>query len=327
MRHKLFRLAVISAVCAATLPVSAAANAADAPSNAVSSAEIVEKVTGTQDLAPADTGTRGATQAVTDGPDGQVVITAPQQSTGMVEGTVGEGSTFRLGLPSTKDVTGVRSAAGTVVYTDAAASTDIAVQPITGGGARSLLVLKDRNAPTVHRFELDLPSGTEAVANQDGGYDLVRNAGDDAGVTVGAIDAAWAKDANGNDVPTSYTLDGTTLVQEIKITSETTFPVVADPSVSFGRGVYVKFNQSETKSIAPYADAAKAVVAACQKVPSTVRGVPVRTICRGTLGTSASSVKKTFQSAASQNKCVQIRLPYAPIGVVIGWPEWKSVTC
>ncbi|MFD7169732.1 hypothetical protein [Streptomyces violascens] len=328
MSHKYLRFSVISAVCAAlTIPVGSAAHAADAPSKAETAAAIVERVTGTQDLAPAVAGTQGAAQAVTDGPDGRVVVTAPRQATGMLEASVAEGSVFRLGLPGVENVTGIQSSAGTVVYPDAAPSTDIAVQPLAGGGVRNLVTLKDRSAPTVQRFELNLPAGTEAVPNQDGGYDLVRTAGDDSGLTVGVIDAPWAKDANGNDVPTSYKLDGNTLVQEIRTSNGTAFPVVADPSVSFGRGVYVKFSQSETKSIAPYGDAAKAVVAACQKVPSSVRGVPVRTICRGTLGASASSVKNTFQSAASSNRCVQIRLPYAPIGVVIGWPEWKSVTC
>lgn len=53
----------------------------------------------------------------------------------------------------------------------------------------------------------------------------------------------------------------------------------------------------------------------------------MRTICRGTPGAAAQSVRKAFTSAASQNRCVQIRLPYAPIGIVIGWPEWKKVAC
>ncbi|WP_031155363.1 hypothetical protein [Streptomyces erythrochromogenes] len=70
-------------------------------------------------------------------------------------------------------------------------------------------------------------------------------------VARGHIDAPWAKDANGKAVPTSYRLDGNTLVQTIETGPDTAYPVVADPHYTWGiiSGT-VYFNKSETKVLA-----------------------------------------------------------------------------
>ncbi|MFD7665659.1 helicase HerA domain-containing protein [Streptomyces sp. NPDC059788] len=49
------------------------------------------------------------------------------------------------------------------------------------------------------------------------------------GTFLGGFAAPWAKDAHGNPVPTSYRVDGSTLVQSVRIADSTAFPVVADP--------------------------------------------------------------------------------------------------
>ncbi|MGW5971016.1 hypothetical protein [Streptomyces sp. NPDC055186] len=40
-------------------------------------------------------------------------------------------------------------------------------------------------------------------------------------------------------MPTRYTAEGHALVQEIDTTPDTAFPVVADPKITFGWGVYI----------------------------------------------------------------------------------------
>ncbi|KUF17496.1 hypothetical protein [Streptomyces silvensis] len=121
-----------------------------------------------------------------------------------------------------------------MVYRDAAATTDIAVQPTTDGGARALVTLKDGKAPTSHRFRLDLPQGTGVAEDGRGGFELHRESAEGVHVPVGTIDAPWAKDANGEAVHTSYRLDGTEIVQEIETDDNTAFPVVADPKMTWG---------------------------------------------------------------------------------------------
>ena len=49
------------------------------------------------------------------------------------------------------------------------------------------------------------------------------------GAFLAGIVAPWAKDANGNDLPTSYRVEGTSVVQVVDFDATTAFPVVADP--------------------------------------------------------------------------------------------------
>ncbi|MFD9847708.1 hypothetical protein [Streptomyces parvus] len=213
------------------------------------SATFVEAATGTADIAATVAAAGTPAKAFTATGGGSVTVTAPDRANGTVSATTGEGSSFGLSLPGAEDVEGIKAGTGTVVYTDAATATDIAVQPTTNGGARTLLTLKDDKAPTTQRFELHLPVETEAVDNGEGGYDLIR-LGDDGkpAITVGTIDAPWAKDAHGKDIPTRYRLEGNTLVQTVDTQSNTVYPVVADPKFDWGivTGT-LYFNKSETR--------------------------------------------------------------------------------
>ncbi|WP_405653545.1 hypothetical protein [Streptomyces sp. RK9] len=49
------------------------------------------------------------------------------------------------------------------------------------------------------------------------------------GTFLGGFAAPWAKDVHGNPIPTSYRIDGNTLIQSVQTTDSTAFPVVADP--------------------------------------------------------------------------------------------------
>ncbi|MFF0570986.1 hypothetical protein ACFYT7_25610 [Streptomyces sp. NPDC004041] len=206
-------------------------------------------MTGTADIAAAVPVAGTPAKSVTATGGGSVTVTVPDKADGTVEATTNEGSSFGLSLPGTKDVRGIKAETGTVVYSNAATATDITVQPTTDGGARTLLTLKNDKAPSIQRFELHLPAGTDAVDNGKGGYDLIRPGDDGRPATaVGTIDAPWAKDAHGKDVPTRYRLEGDTLIQTIDTHSGTAYPVVADPKFDWGivTGT-LYFNKSETR--------------------------------------------------------------------------------
>ncbi|MFE7594733.1 DNRLRE domain-containing protein [Kitasatospora sp. NPDC057512] len=115
---------------------------------------------------------------------------------------------------------------GSVVYADAASDVDTVVQPTLEGGSRTLQVIKNANAPHEYRVPVTLPAGTSLRQEPDGSVVIVPANPDEP---VAAIRAPWAKDAHGNDVPTSYRLEGDTLVQRVDFTASTAFPVVADP--------------------------------------------------------------------------------------------------
>ena len=97
-------------------------------------------------------------------------------------------------------------------------------------------------AATDQRFDLGLPADASLRPGDDGGYDIVHTPADGGALTLGHIDAPWAKDANGDPVPTHYTLEGTTLVQTVQTSATTAFPVVADPLFTVGMGVYMNMS-------------------------------------------------------------------------------------
>lgn len=64
--------------------------------------------------------------------------------------------------------------------------------------------------------------------------------------TEGFIQPAWARDANGSAVSTSYSiLWGVVLIQTVNTAGVTAYPVVVDPDVTFGWVIYVYFSHSE----------------------------------------------------------------------------------
>ncbi|MGW2275876.1 hypothetical protein [Streptomyces yangpuensis] len=240
------RAALLTTALIAGTAVPAFADGGSAVSTPEQAVAAVQKATGTAGIA---TGANAGAVMATD--RGLVTVTTPASAEGQLSVAASDGSAVTMTLPAAVDAAGATSAAGTTVYPNAAANTDLAAQATVAGGARALVTLKNADAPTTQRFDLGLPEGASLVADGAGGYDIVTSAGGAGVVARGHIDAPWAKDANGKAVPTSYSLDGNTLVQKIETSFDTAFPVVADPHYTWGiiSGT-VYFNKNETKVIA-----------------------------------------------------------------------------
>ncbi|MER7850289.1 hypothetical protein ABTZ03_40870 [Kitasatospora sp. NPDC096077] len=291
-----------SAIAAATasallLAAAPAARAADVPSQAEQAARVVERATGVKDLAATGTTGEAAAHAQTNKNGQTATATAPKNASDQVRITAPDGTVASLGLPETRPTAGTRTGNGTVVYPDAAPSTDIAVQLTDDGGARALAALKDPSAPTEQHYKLDLPAGSAAVANETGGYDLIRPTEGGAAVTVGQIDAPWAKDAKGNPVPTTYTLEGNTLIQRVDITKDTAFPVVADPKWTWGNITgTVYFNKGETADAAVNMSFIAGIIAA--------GGVP------GLLSAATlANIARVAFLAQNHGNCLKVKIP------------------
>ncbi|MFF5106368.1 DNRLRE domain-containing protein [Streptomyces sp. NPDC000134] len=138
----------------------------------------------------------------------------------------------KLTIPSA-DTKGTQ-VGGNVVYTSAG-PVDTVVQPTADGGSRTLNILKNSSAPHDYETGFTLPAGMTAVTHDDGSVSLYA-AGDENAEQIpttdaaGFFDAPWAKDANGNDVPTSYKVVGDKLVQHVDFDANSAFPIVIDPS-------------------------------------------------------------------------------------------------
>uniref|UniRef100_UPI002F9129DB hypothetical protein n=1 Tax=Streptomyces virginiae TaxID=1961 RepID=UPI002F9129DB len=246
LKNSIHAALLTTALISGTVVPAFAADGGPAASAADRAVATVQKATGTTDVAPDST--RGKVLA-TD--RGLVTVTTPVSAEGRVTVAASDGSAVTMALPAAVNATGTTSAAGTTVYPNAAAHTDLATQATVDGGARALVTLKNADAPTTQRFDLGLPDGATLIADGAGGYDIVTSAGGAGVVVRGHIDAPWAKDANGKAVSTSYSLDGNTLVQTIRTGPDTAFPVVADPHYTWGiiSGT-VYFNKNETKVLA-----------------------------------------------------------------------------
>ncbi len=94
------------------------------------------------------------------------------------------------------------------------------------GGVQALFEIEGPDAPTAYRFDNAIPAGHAATISASGSVTIT----DTAGATTGVIAAPWALDANGVDVPTHYTIDGTTLTQTVDhLGTGIAYPITADP--------------------------------------------------------------------------------------------------
>ena len=78
--------------------------------------------------------------------------------------------------------------------------------------------------------EVDLPEGATLILTEEGSIDVL---GDDR-YTIAAFEVPWALDADGNDVPTHFTVDGNTITQIVETEETTVYPIVADPDLTWG---------------------------------------------------------------------------------------------
>lgn len=107
-------------------------------------------------------------------------------------------------------------------------------------------VIDSAHAPHRYDYPVSTPVGQWLQLGADGSAFI----GDGSGNASAVVAAPWAKDATGKPVPTRYEVTGSTLTQVIDFTAGTAFPVVADPSISFGALIVVTMSQATAQSLA-----------------------------------------------------------------------------
>jgi len=240
-----------AALVVSTIAITAPAQASD---NTGEVAALVEQV------APAVEGADlTATATAFTATDAAASVSIPKDSDAEVtiNPTANSAPDVTVALPVEANVADARTAVdGTVVYPSTDGKTSDAVQA-TADGVRLQTVSTGAAAGTT--FTYNFGSGTSLVANSDGSVDVLSASGN--GVSASAnVAPAWAYDATGAAVPTHYTVQGATLVQTISPTPSTVYPVVADPTLSFGWNIYWTFSQSDQRILA--AGGAGAIAAA-----------------------------------------------------------------
>lgn len=224
-----------------------------------------------------------------------------------------------LNLPEDVGGAPAQVAADGTVYYEGTDSVDVAIQGLDDG-VRIQMVLADASAPSV--FDFPLGEGLTPVKNADGSVSLLAPTGD-PNITneVGVIQAPWAVDANGVTVPTALDVVGTTVVQTVAHTAGgVTYPVVADPKVSYGWGVYYHYSRAETKTIAGFGTGGVAVASALC-VP--FGGAVGATVC----GIYAGSI--VYHAGVAENsspkRCLLIRMVHPSLLVPSTYRDYRCV--
>jgi hypothetical protein len=248
---------------------------------------------------------------------------APASGAGDVVLTGESGIPFAVGLPAVaEDANAALAEGGSIVYDDPDGLADIVVQPLDSG-MRIETIIKSADAPTSYAF--DLSDGIAPMLNPDGSVDLVASAGG-VSLGIGHVAPPWAVDASGMPVRTEFAVADGHLSQVVHhVGVNTVYPVVADPSISYGVAIYLKYSASEVRSQASgirgalSQGSAYVAGAACQllRVPS-----PVRYLCSTLTFTVLRSIYATFLSASDSGKCVEIQLAYVSM-IPLGWKVYS----
>lgn len=160
----------------------------------------------------------------------------------------------------------------------------------TGSGSQSIIKIESASAATEYRFPLEIPEGASARVLQSGSVEISSLDGS----VLGSVQAPWAQDANGASVPTSFSLDGLTLVQKVDHSEATAFPVVADPSTVWGWAVCVA---AVGTTILPWGAGAKVAAKLITRFGSVKRGIEI--IYRAYHAANGASAKWNAAMAAS----------------------------
>jgi hypothetical protein len=191
-----------------------------------------------------------------------------------------------------------------------------AAEGVSVDPAATELIIDSAEAPRLFEFRVEAPDGATLRLADNGAVGVI----DPSGEVIGLVEAASATDARGRPVPTHYEVESMTIRQIVDHGDDTAHPVATYVSVSPGRFVYVRFNRDEVKDFS----ARGAVVGAgilmgiiCGKIPIPWIAIP----CAVAVGVSAAAILDTFNKAAAENKCVELKFKWD--GSLAGWKRYR----
>jgi hypothetical protein len=204
-----------------------------------------------------------------------------------------------LTLTPTNDALGVAEQRSAETTVQTASNFGVVTGLNDQGNHASFIAIKDGAAPRDYSFNIDEAS-VQAQVQSDGSVMIT----DSRGQLLNVITTPWAKDALGNNLPTSFTVNGTTITQHVDTTGAV-FPVVADPQQGCGAGwCSIYFNKSETKDIGSAGlTALGGAAAACG-----FGGPPAVFACAA----AAASIGATAQYADNHGQCLGLFFTTTP---------------
>jgi hypothetical protein len=123
------------------------------------------------------------------------------------------------------------------------------------------------------------------------------------GMPAGHFRAPWATDATGREVPTSYRLEGTVLVQTVAHSGN--YPVVADPHYTWGWVTGTAYyDRAETKSLKTYSFALIVAGGLCAAFAWQTAGASC-----AISAALFSQWQYVASNAHGEGRCVKIKIP------------------
>lgn len=163
------------------------------------------------------------------------------------------------------------------------------------------VVIQGSDAPLEYAFDVFV-DGAPATLTQDGSGAIQVSAAD--GSPANIISPAWALDARGEMVPTSYRVEGNVIYQSVDH-REASYPVVADPRVACDAiWCTLEFNKSETQTASETAGGAAAVLCGGAALLNAAVGF----VC----GAWGAAFWIAAVQAKNQGDCVAMRVSVIP---------------
>lgn len=168
-------------------------------------------------------------------------ILIPKKGSGEIALSIGEDE-ICMSLPEeVAKCGGVPSKDGYIVY-DSQDNVDVIIQTLeenlssneVRNTVRTMISIENIDAPREYYFDYNLPEGYRLVMGSELGNDEIANEAvgiiNKEGYAVAIIDSPWAKDVNGEEIRTSYSIRDNTIIQTIAFDENSHFPILADPS-------------------------------------------------------------------------------------------------
>ncbi|WP_394940346.1 hypothetical protein [Psychromicrobium sp. YIM B11713] len=201
------------------------------------------------------------------------------------------------------------SADGALVF-KSSANYSYVLTDATSGATAGYSIIGSKDSPTEYSYEINVGGKPAKLSATQSGSILVSDHG---GKANNLIAPAWAKDATGKALKTTYSVSNNVVTQKIDF-SNAQFPVIADPRLQKDwLNNTVEFTRGET---ATAADSAGGFALICG---GAVALLPVAAAC----GVLAGASVVVANNARNQGKCLGIRwgngfpIPGAPYPVIV----------
>ena len=245
--------------------------------------------------------------------EGDSIVVLPVDPADGVLFAVDSGPALSVSLPGNLTASdAVQVGDTTVVYENSAPDVSIAAQSTDSGDLRILIAIDGPTAPTSYAFPIALPEGGGVEPQSDGSIEFV---GAD-GITFAFVKPAWAKDANGSSVATSFEVIGNTIVQHVQHVGAA-YPVVADPAFQGDCGYItctVRLDRAQTRNASDASWIITGFAAAC-----SVLGGLTGLLCAAAIAPGAVALAVAAGRFYENGNCIGARF-YLNVILPVAWP-------